>query len=181
MRSVRSSSSGGVPNEEDPSCDLVHAARIIAESPADWGAWLEINPGRADGVWLVRWKISRGNDDAPMHAYTKESLRFGWIDSVLRRADDPDRTMLWCAPRRGRSGWSALNKRLIAELEDEGRLEPAGRDAIAAARAGSWNLLDEVEQGIVPDDWRRPSPRTPAAAIGGRRSRGRPAAACSSD
>jgi uncharacterized protein YdeI (YjbR/CyaY-like superfamily) len=126
---------------------------VPVESPSAWGRWLGEHHTRPDGVWLVRWKVSTGRDPSPAEAYTKESLRFGWIDSVPRRADDPDRTMLWCSPRRPGSGWSALNKRLIAELEDEGRLEDAGRAAIAAAQDdGSWILLDEVEQGIVPDD-----------------------------
>jgi uncharacterized protein YdeI (YjbR/CyaY-like superfamily) len=132
---------------------LEDAEQIAVNSPAEWASWLADNHTRTEGVWLLRWKVSSGRDDAPMAAYTKESLRFGWIDSVPRKAADPDRTMLWCAPRRPRSGWSALNKRLITELEVEGRLEPAGRQVIDAAKAdGSWTLLDEVEQGIVPDD-----------------------------
>jgi uncharacterized protein YdeI (YjbR/CyaY-like superfamily) len=130
-----------------------HAERVTVDSPAAWGRWLEEHHTQRDGAWLVWWKASTGRDPSTPDAYTKEPLRFGWIDSVPRRADDPDRTMLWCSPRRPGSGWSALNKRLLAELEDEGRLEDAGRAAIAAARAdGSWALLDEVVQGIVPDD-----------------------------
>jgi uncharacterized protein YdeI (YjbR/CyaY-like superfamily) len=132
---------------------LDDAERITVDSPADWGAWLAANHERTDGVWLVRWTGSSGRDIAAFRDYTKESLRFGWIDATARKADDPHRTMVWCAPRRPRSGWSELNKRMIAELEAEGRMEPAGRAAIAKAEAdGSWTLLDDAEQGIVPDD-----------------------------
>lgn len=129
------------------------AERIEVDSPAAWGDWLADHHMREDGVWLVRWKASSGRDPSPPEAYTKESLRFGWIDAVPRKADDPRRTMLWCSPRRPGSGWSAVNKRLIDELTDEGRMEPAGRAAIAAAvEDGSWTLLDDVERGVVPGD-----------------------------
>jgi uncharacterized protein YdeI (YjbR/CyaY-like superfamily) len=129
------------------------AERVPLDSPRDWGDWLAEHHASSTGVWLVTWKARSGRATFPIPAYTKESLRFGWIDSVPRKAGDPDRTMFWCAPRRPRSGWSALNKRLVAELEEEGRLEPAGRALIEAAVAdGSWTLLDEVEAGVAPDD-----------------------------
>ena len=129
------------------------AERIEVDSPAAWGEWLTDRHRQRDGVWLVRWTAASGRETWPIRAYTKESLRFGWIDSVPRKADRPERTMLWCAPRKPRSGWSRLNKQLIEELREEGRMEPAGEAVIeAAVEDGSWSLLDDVEDGIVPDD-----------------------------
>jgi uncharacterized protein YdeI (YjbR/CyaY-like superfamily) len=61
--------------------------------------------------------------------------------------------MLWFAPRRRTSGWSRPNKVRIERLEREGRLAPAGRAAVEAAKAnGAWTLLDDVENLVVPDD-----------------------------
>lgn len=89
--------------------------------------------------------------------------------------------MLWCAPRRPRSGWSALNKRLIAGLEDEGRREAAGRAAIAAAQAdGSSTLLDDVERGVVPDDLATAFDERPGARTTWDDFRGPRTARCSS-
>lgn len=126
--------------------------RVHPETVADWAAWLADNHERADGVWLVSWKKHTrrptvGYDDA-----VTEALRFGWIDSLSRRLDD-DRTMLWYSRRRSGSGWSRPNKQRIARLEAEGRLEAPGRALIEQAKAdGTWSMLDDVEDLVVPDD-----------------------------
>lgn len=61
--------------------------------------------------------------------------------------------MLWCIPRRPGGAWSGPNKQRVARLGAEGRMEPAGARAVAAARAdGSRTRLDEVERLVVPDD-----------------------------
>jgi len=81
-----------------------------------------------------------------------EALRFGWVDSRPSKLDD-ERTMLWFSPRRRGSAWARPNKERIERLERGGRLEPAGRRAVEAAKAdGSWSRLDDVERLIVPDD-----------------------------
>lgn len=59
--------------------------------------------------------------------------------------------MLYFAPRKAGSNWSGLNKRDVKELESQGRMEPPGEAAVAAAKAdGSWSTLDDVENHIVP-------------------------------
>lgn len=128
------------------------AARVHVETADDWGRWLADHHQTSDGVWLVSWKRHTGRLAVDYDAAVSEALRFGWIDSKGRRLDD-DRTMLWFCPRRPRSGWSRPNKRRIMRLEQEGRLELAGRALIEQAKAdGSWTLLDDVEDLIVPDD-----------------------------
>jgi uncharacterized protein YdeI (YjbR/CyaY-like superfamily) len=66
---------------------------------------------------------------------------------------DDERTRLVLCPRRPGSGWSRPNKERIARLEELGLMQPAGRAVIDAAKAdGSWTLLDDVEDLIVPPD-----------------------------
>lgn len=49
----------------------------------------------------------------------------------------------------------------VERLLADGRMQPAGQAVIDAARAsGRWELLDEVEDGVLPDD--------PAAALAAR-------------
>ena len=44
----------------------------------------------------------------------------------------------------------------IARLEADGRMLPAGRQAVLVAKAnGAWTLLDDVENLVVPDDLER--------------------------
>lgn len=127
-------------------------ARVHAETATAWAAWLSEHHDDTDGVWLVSWKKHTGRPTVSYDDAVTEALRFGWIDSLGRRLDD-DRTMLWFSPRRGGSGWSRPNKQRIARLEREGRLEPPGRAVIDRAKAdGTWTLLDDVEDLIVPED-----------------------------
>lgn len=63
--------------------------------------------------------------------------------------------MLYFAPRKAGSGWSALNKQRIDKLQEQGLLTPAGVAKIEAAKNdGSWSKLDEVEMLAIPDDMR---------------------------
>ncbi len=126
--------------------------RFHAESADEWAAWLDRNQSRTHGVWLVTWRARSGRPALGYEDAVIEALRFGWIDSTGGAVDD-DRTELWFAPRKRGSGWARTNKRRIERLEQDGRLEASGRRVIEAAKAdGSWTLLDDVEDLVVPDD-----------------------------
>ena len=57
------------------------------------------------------------------------------------------------ARRSPRSGWSRSNKIRLAELEPTGRIQPAGRAVIEAAKAsGMWEVFDSVEDLIEPPE-----------------------------
>jgi uncharacterized protein YdeI (YjbR/CyaY-like superfamily) len=128
------------------------AERFEPASLADWSDWLGQHHDDTGGVWLVTAKRSSGRQPFDYDAGVVEALRFGWVDSTQRPVDE-ERNMMWFSPRRPASGWSRSNKLRIARLEEEGRLEPAGRAAVDAARAnGAWELFDSVEALEVPDD-----------------------------
>lgn len=123
-----------------------------AETVEGWSAWLEANHDSSPGVWLVGWRSATGRPSVGYDDAVCEALRFGWIDSTVRKLDE-ERTAQRYTPRRKGSMWSRPNKRRIARLEREGRLEEAGRRVIDAAKAdGSWRILDDVEDLIVPAD-----------------------------
>ena len=87
----------------------------------------------------------------------------GWVDSKGKRLDD-DRTMLYLTRRRPTSGWSRPNKQRVERLLAEGRMGPAGQAAIDAAKEnGTWSLLDDVENLVVPDDLAAEFDRHPGA------------------
>ncbi|MCW2767860.1 MAG: hypothetical protein JWO11_3819 [Nocardioides sp.] len=106
---------------------------------AAWRAWLEANHDSSPGIWLVLHKKG-GTVTAMTHALAlDEALCFGWIDGQARRRDD-ESSLQKMTPRRPRSTWSARNVTYIARLEAEGRMHPAGRAAVAAAKAdGRWD------------------------------------------
>ncbi len=124
---------------------------VHAEDRATWRAWLEANHATATGAWLVSWRRGHGASVAYADA-VEEALCFGWIDSKGNNIDET-RSRQYFAPRKPTSGWAASNKARVERLMAEGRMAPAGLAAIARAKAnGSWALLDDFEQGVVPDD-----------------------------
>jgi uncharacterized protein YdeI (YjbR/CyaY-like superfamily) len=127
------------------------AERLEPAALADWTAWLATHHADTRGVWLVTPR--QAADQAfDYEAAVCEALRYGWIDATVRVLDDA-RAMQWFAPRRKGSGWSRSNKIRIERLEREGLMEAPGRAVIDAAKAdGSWTLLDDVEDLVVPPD-----------------------------
>lgn len=131
---------------------LADAPRFHAETVAEWHAWLAEHHATSDGVWLSRWKPATGRPTFGYEEMVEEALAVGWIDGQAW-APDPNTTLLWFTRRRPRSVWSRLSKERVARVEASGRMQPAGAAAIAAARAdGSWTVLDEVEDLVVPAD-----------------------------
>jgi uncharacterized protein YdeI (YjbR/CyaY-like superfamily) len=126
--------------------------QLHVESTADWRAWLAAHHASGGGVWLVTWKASTGRPRPSYEEIVEEALCFGWIDAKARSLDD-ERSAIWMAPRRRGSGWARSNKERILRLEADGRMTAAGRALIESANAdGSWTLLDDVEDLIVPAD-----------------------------
>ncbi|WP_210481080.1 YdeI family protein [Naasia sp. SYSU D00948] len=139
------------------------APRVHFERPEEWRAWLLAHAESESSVWLVSWRRETGRpaiayEDAVLHA-----LSVGWVDSTQKRVDD-ERTMLYFARRKPRSGWSRPNKIRVERLRREGLMTAAGERAIEEAiRNGAWGMLDDVEDLVVPDDLTQAFERHPGA------------------
>jgi uncharacterized protein YdeI (YjbR/CyaY-like superfamily) len=119
---------------------------------AEWRAWLADHHDGSDGVWLVFWRKQSGRTGLTYEEAVLEALCFGWIDSKGSKLDE-ERTMLWMSPRKRGSGWARTNKVRIEQLLADGLMTPAGLALIEEAKQdGSWTLLDDVENLVVPDD-----------------------------
>ncbi|MDP2328078.1 MAG: hypothetical protein Q8M79_08315, partial [Dehalococcoidia bacterium] len=127
------------------------APEIEMHSRAEWRAWLQANHQSPQAVWLVTHK----KHHALYVAYAdivEEALCFGWIDGTAGKVD-ADRSKLYLSPRKAGSVWSAPNKQRVEHLEAAGLMTPAGRAVIHRARAdGSWSLLDDIDQLVMPPD-----------------------------
>ena len=107
---------------------------------------------RRVACYLAGWRRSTGKSPVDYAESVEEALCVGWIDSKGNRLDD-ERNILWFAPRNPRSGWARSNKDRVARLTAAGLMLPAGLAAIEEAkRRGTWTMLDEVEDLVVPDD-----------------------------
>lgn len=117
-----------------------------------WRTWLAEHYAQRDGVWLISYKQATGKGRVTYDEAVEEALCWGWIDSKPRKLDD-ERTMLWFAPRKPKTGWSKPNKERVERMIAQGLMAPPGLAKIEAAKAdGSWTLLDSIELLEVPPD-----------------------------
>lgn len=142
---------------------LDSALQVPVETRADLRSWLAEHHGRREGVWVVTWKAATRRPAPTYDEIVCECLAFGWVDSVPR-ALDGERTMLYIAPRKPRSGWSRPNKERLERLAADGLMTESGRRVVEAAKAdGSWSMLDDVEDLVVPPDLAVALDATPGA------------------
>jgi uncharacterized protein YdeI (YjbR/CyaY-like superfamily) len=135
-----------------------------AADRAAWRAWLRDNGTTAGEVWLVLRHAGSAVPSVRHREAIEEALCVGWIDSHARKRDGDS----WClrfTPRHPRSAWSNVNRALVDRLTAEGLMTPAGQAAIdLAKRTGTWALLADAQDGVVPDDLREALAADPAAA-----------------
>ena len=136
---------------------------IEAPTRADWRQWLADNHARETSVWL---KIYRKNGATPSVTYDEtvdEALCFGWIDSSNKK-DDGQYYLQFFSRRNPRSNWSRVNKDKVQKLTAAGLMTDAGQTLIDLAKqTGTWNALDEVEDGIAPPDLQESFATNPVA------------------
>lgn len=119
---------------------------------AEWRTWLEHNHTSPDGVWLVTYKVASGKPRVEYAAAVEEALCFGWVDSKANKLDD-ERSLLWMAPRKTKSAWSGPNKERVARLTAAGLMTEAGLRMVELAQtSGTWDILTDPENLVVPDD-----------------------------
>lgn len=130
---------------------------------ATWRAWLIEHHATSTGVYLASWRRATGRTGVPYEEAVEEALCVGWVDATQRRLDD-ERSIQWFAPRRPRSGWARSNKERVERLTAAGLMLPAGIAAVEEAkRRGTWTMLDDVEDLVVPEDLAEALDRTPLA------------------
>ncbi len=122
------------------------------KTKAAWRAWLKKNHKKETSIWIIYYKKNSG---LPCVKYSKsvdEALCFGWIDSKAKTIDEFTYRQFF-AKRKLNSVWSKVNKAKIENLISNGLMTPARLECIEAVRLnGSWTILDEVEELIVPPD-----------------------------
>lgn len=119
---------------------------------AEWWEWLEQNHQSKQSVWLVYYRKSTGKKTLTWSEAVDMALCFGWIDSKQVKIDD-EKSHQFFSKRKAKSVWSKINKEKIDRLSKEGLMTKAGWNSVNIAKKnGSWTILDEVEELIVPED-----------------------------
>ncbi|PZO40011.1 MAG: hypothetical protein DCF19_12530 [Pseudanabaena frigida] len=122
------------------------------ESREQWREWLARNHDRENCIWLIYYKKNSGKPSVTYSDAVDEALCFGWIDSKVKSIDAEKYMQFFCV-RKPNSVWSKVNKEKVANLIEQGLITKAGLDAISLAKLNdSWNILDEVEALVIPED-----------------------------
>ena len=133
-------------------------------SRAAWEKWLAANHERSPGLWIEFAKKGSGLASVTYAEAVEVALCHGWIDSQAKPLDEK-RYRQRFTPRRPRSRWSQRNRAAVERLLAEGRLAPAGRREMEAAkRDGRWAAAYASPRTItVPPDLRARLSRSPKA------------------
>lgn len=121
----------------------------------EWRAWLEQHHKPKQSVWLVFYTKASGRPSLTWREAVDIALCFGWIDSKKVNIDGESYRQFF-SKRKSKSPWSKINKEKVQGLMENGLMAQAGLDSVEVAKQnGSWTLLDEVEELIIPRDLKR--------------------------
>lgn len=130
----------------------MEAETFYPKTKADWRKWLAKNHNSQQAVWLLQYKKNSGHPSLSWSDAVDEALCYGWIDSVRRTIDEHSYIQFFTR-RKPNSTWSKINKEKIERLTADGKMTEVGLACIAIAKQnGSWTMLDEVEELIIPAD-----------------------------
>ncbi|BAL88517.1 hypothetical protein AMIS_32970 [Actinoplanes missouriensis 431] len=126
---------------------------LIVPDAAALRSWLADHHATSAGVWLALTRKGGTVTTLTWQEAVDEALCCGWIDGQARRRDEQS-SWIRLTPRTARSIWSQRNVMHVARLEGEGRMLPAGRAAVEAAKAdGRWAAAyAPPSEAVVPDD-----------------------------
>lgn len=126
--------------------------QFYPKSKKEWRTWLEKNHEKESKIWLVYYKKHHEKYNLSWSDAVDEALCFGWIDST-KKTLDADRYIQLFTKRNAKSTWSKINKEKIKVLTQANKIRPAGQAIINIAKEnGNWNLLDDVENLIIPQE-----------------------------
>ncbi len=123
-------------------------------SARQWASWLRKNHDTAPGIWLRLFKKDSGVVALTYAEALDEALCYGWIDGQVKKHDEASWIQKF-TPRTRRSLWSRRNVERADKLVAEGRMQPAGLQAIEAAKAdGRWTqAYDSPKNMTLPEDF----------------------------
>jgi uncharacterized protein YdeI (YjbR/CyaY-like superfamily) len=135
------------------------------KSQTEWRLWLEINHNLKQNVWLVFHNKTSTKPTISWSDAVDEALCYGWIDSKKIKIDSKT-SHQYFSKRKPKSTWSKINKEKVLLLIKSGKMTKAGLDIIEIAKQnGSWTIIDEVEELIIPNDLKEEFKKCPKAKV----------------
>ncbi|MGB5554104.1 MAG: YdeI/OmpD-associated family protein [Flavobacteriaceae bacterium] len=125
---------------------------LYFKNDSEFRNWLHDNHDTSEGIYLIFFTVAHDNESMRWEEAVQVAICYGWIDSTVKSLGDGKRRQYFC-PRKPKSVWSKVNKNYIKQLTKNDLMHPSGLNAIKIAKKnGSWSALDDVENGIIPED-----------------------------
>jgi uncharacterized protein YdeI (YjbR/CyaY-like superfamily) len=125
----------------------VPTARALS-SPAEFRAWLEEHHASTTEMVVRCRKVQAARKGLTYREALDEALCIGWIDGVRRSVDAASFSVRF-SPRRPKSAWSTVNITRFGQLQEEGRVHPAGLAAFQA-RVKTQYSYENRPQALAP-------------------------------
>ncbi len=131
---------------------MINKPELYFKNDIEFRNWLHNNHSDHLGVHLIFYSVAHENESMRWEEAVRVALCYGWIDSTVKSLGDGKRRQYFC-PRKPKSVWSKVNKEHIKELKSNGLMHAKGLESIKIAKEnGSWTSLDDVENGIIPEE-----------------------------
>lgn len=125
------------------------------KSRSDWRKWLVKNHEIKQSVWLLFYSRKSDKNSVIWSDAVDEALCFGWIDSKKQKIDEFSYRQYY-SKRKPDSTWSKINKEKVEQLVENGLMTKSGLKSIEVAKQnGSWTILDNIEELIIPKDLKK--------------------------
>lgn len=122
------------------------------KNDTEWRDWLHENHEQKEGIYLIFYAVSHKKESMLWVEAVRVALCYGWIDSTVKNIGVGKRRQYFCS-RKTKSVWSRVNKVHLKELKAADLIHNSGLESIKIAKKnGSWTALDDVENGVVPDN-----------------------------
>lgn len=142
---------------------MLEIPELYFKNDIEFKDWLHNNHYLDTGIHLIFYSVAHENESMRWEEAVQVALCYGWIDSTVKSLGDGKRRQYFCK-RKPKSVWSRVNKDYIKELKATNKMHAAGLAAIKIAKQnGSWSSLDDVENGVIPEELQIAFDKNPVA------------------
>lgn len=136
----------------------------LFSTQAEWAVWLDKNHRGSQGLWLRLAKKGARLRSVNYGEALEIALCYGWIDGQ-KRGENEQAWLQRFLPRSAKSIWSKINRDKANALMADGRMKPAGLEAVERARnEGTWDAAyDSPRTAKVPQDFQAALDASPRA------------------
>ncbi|GAB3993651.1 YdeI/OmpD-associated family protein [Spirosoma daeguense] len=98
---------------------------VFFADQSEFRQWLTENYAKATELVVGYYKVGSGKPSMTWSQSVDQALCFGWIDGIRRSVDEQSYCIRF-TPRKPKSIWSAVNVQKVADLTEQGLMQPAG-------------------------------------------------------